>query len=180
MRLTLVLAAFVLAMPAAARGKRAVTPERLAEEIATRGAKPCLARLYEDEAAWADVTARIADGEREWLAIATRLLSVAQDPAAYDLEAAVGEALEHAPDHVLELADERGEIAVSWVCGETATFEEDPTEEDLIEMLVDREKAVRAVKEPALAKTRDACLKELAKARAGLERELREATRKIG
>jgi hypothetical protein len=182
MRLALGFAACALAalaLPAAARDKRPVSARRVEQEIATGGAKKALARLYDDEAAWASVTSRIADGGRDWLAIAERFLGVASDPAAYDLEAAVGEALEEAPQHVLAIADEKSEIAISWVCAETATVAEDPSDEERIDLLAAREKAVTSVKDPALAKKRDACLKALAQARQAVERELRDSTRKI-
>ena len=183
MRLPAVLAAFALlalALPAAAREKRPVTARRVEQEIAAGGAKKALSRLYDDEAAWESVTSRIAEGGNDWLTIAERLLSVASDPAAYDLEAAVGDALAAAPEHVLAIADEKGEIAVSWVCAETATVAEDPSDEERIDLLSEREKAVTSVKDPALAKKRSACLQGLARARQAVERELRESTRKIG
>jgi hypothetical protein len=178
--LSTALAVAALALPAAARDQRPVTAARVEQEIASRGAKKALARLYDDEAAWAVVTSRIADGSREWLVIAERFLGVASDPAAYDLEAAIGEALAAAPEQVLALADEKGEIAISWACAETASFEDDPSYEERIELLAQREKAVASVKRPALAERRDACVKALTRARQAVERELREATQKIG
>ena len=183
MRFALGFAAFALvalAFPASARDKRPVTASRVEQEIIAGGAKKALARLYDDEATWAVVTSRVADGGRDWLKVAERLLSVASDPAAYDLEAAVGDALESSPEHVLALADEKSEIALSWVCAETATVAEDPSDEERIDLLSAREKAVTGVKDPALAKQRAACLKGLAQARQAVERELRDSTRKIG
>jgi hypothetical protein len=180
MRLAALLAAIAMALPAAAREKRPLSVERVRQEIAARGAKPALARLYDDEDAWTSLTSRISDGGLEWLKVAERFLAVAEDPAAYDLEASVGEALGRAPDHVLAVADERAEIAISWVCGETASFEEDPSYEERVDLLAERERAVAAVRDPVLAKKRDACLKELGKARQAVERELKAATQKIG
>lgn len=182
MRLEALLAALAIATapPVAAREKRPLSAERVRREIAARGAKPALARLYDDEDAWTSLTSRISDGDREWLEVAERLLAVAEDPAAYDLEASVGEALGRAPGQVLSVADERSEIAVSWVCGETASFEEDPSYEERVDLLAERERSVAAVRDPALAKKRDACLKELARARGAVERELKAATQKIG
>lgn len=169
----------VAAWPASARDRRPVTARRVEQEIAVGGARKALARLYDDEASWSAVTSRISDGGRDWLKVAERFLSVASDPAAYDLEAALGEALAEAPDHVLMIADEKRKIAISWVCAETASFEEDPSYEERIDVLAEREKAVARVKDEALAKKRNACLKELARARQAVERELRDSTRKI-
>ncbi len=148
--------------------------------IARRGAREELARVSRDDAGWVAVTDGIADGERAWLEVANAFLAVADDPEADDLEAAVGEALASAPAHVLELAGAGGEIEISWVCDETPTFEDDPDLEERIALLVEREEAVRRLKNPGLATRRERCLRLLARARGGLEKELQSLTRKIG
>ncbi len=165
---------------AAAPAAAGLDPTSVMREIDKRGAQPVLTRLAKSDAGWAGLLDGIASGAREWLRLADRLLSVAEDPDAYDLEAAVGEALAAAPARVLEIADGGGEIQVSWVCDETTTFAEDPGLEERIALLSDREDAVRRLRAPALGAKRATCLKSLEKARTGLERELRALTRKIG
>ena len=164
---------------AAAPTAAALDPASVLRDIEKRGAQSALTRLAKSDADWDGVLDGVASGAREWLRVADRLLKVAEDPEAYDLEAAVGEALAAAPARVLEIAD-GGEIQVSWVCDETTTFDEDPGLEERIALLADREDAVRGLRAPALAAKRATCLKFLEKARTGLERELRALTRKIG
>ncbi len=174
--------ALLLLLPASllAADRASVSSAGVLREIGSRGAKGALAHLARNDDVWNAVTDGIAGGDREWLRVADKLLSVAEDPEAYDLEAAVGEALAAAPVAVLEVADGGGEIQLSWVCDETATFEDDPELEERIALLTEREDAVRRVKQPALASTREMCLRKLARARAGLEKELQALTRKIG
>jgi hypothetical protein len=157
-----------------------ISADAVLRGIGRRGAREELARVSRDDADWAAVTDGIAAGEAPWLEVADALLAVADDPEAYDLEAAVGEALAVAPGRVLERADSGGEIEVSWVCDETTTFEDDPDLEERIALLTEREEAVRRVKTAGLAAKRERCLRILAKARGGLEKELQSLTRKIG
>jgi len=130
---------------AAAPLAAALDPTRVMREIDRRGAQPVLTRLAKSDGEWDGLLDGVASGAREWLRVANRLLSVAEDPEAYDLEAAVGEALAAAPARVLEIADGGGEIQVSWVCDETTTFQEDPDLEERIALLADREDAVRGL-----------------------------------
>ena len=174
--LALALLLAICAAPAAV----ALDSANVIRDIDKRGAKQALARLAKSDADWDGLLDGISAGGRAWLRVANRLLAVAEDPEAYDLEAAVGEALAAAPARVLEIADGGGEIQVSWVCDETTTFEEDPGLEERIALLADREDAVRSLRAPALAAKRATCLKSLEKARTGLERELSALTRKIG
>ncbi len=171
--------ALCLAM-AAAPAAAALEPASVMRDIDKRGAKQALARLAKQGADWGGLLDGVSSGGREWLRVANRLLAVAEDPEAYDLEAAVGEALAASPARVLEIADAGGEIQVSWVCDETTSFEKDPGLEERIALLADREDAVRSLRAPALAAKRATCLKSLEKARTGLERELSALTRKIG
>lgn len=157
-----------------------LSAEALLKAMRRDGVTVVLAAAVEDADAWETITDRIARGERAWLEVAERLLEIAADDEAQDLEAAVGEALARAPLRVLELADSGGEIGLAWVCAETPAFVEDPSYEERIETLARRERAVAAVKDPTLTKKRDACVRSLAKARAQVEKELREATRKLG
>ncbi len=165
---------------AAAPATAALDPASVSRDIDERGARQALARLAGSDADWDALLDGVASGGREWLRVADLLLRVAEDPEAYDLEAAVGEALAAAPARVLEIADRGGEIQLSWVCDETTTFEEDPDLEQRIGLLAEREDAVRALRAPALAARRATCLKSLEKARMALERELSALTRKIG
>lgn len=157
-----------------------VSAEAVLRGIAARGSREELARVSRDDADWAAVTDGIAEGGLAWLKVADAFLAVAEDPEAYDLEAAVGEALASEPGRVLELADAGGELQISWVCDETTTFEDDPDLEERIALLVEREEAVRRLKGRGLATKRERCLRLLGRARAGLEKELQALTRKIG
>jgi hypothetical protein len=157
-----------------------ISAEQVLRGIARRGARDEFSRVSRSDDDWTAVTDGIASGERDWLRVANEFLAVADDPEAYDLEAAVGEALALAPARVLELADSGGEIQISWVCDETTTFEEDPELEERIALLAERETAVGRVKAASLAPKRERCLRLLARARSGLEKELLALTRKIG
>lgn len=170
----------VLALAVLLAASPVVSADAVLRGIAKRGAREELFRVSRDDADWAALTDGIAEGGAAWLEVANALLAVADDPEAYDLEAAVGEALASAPIRVLEMADAGGEMEIAWVCDETPTFEKDPDLEERIALLTEREEAVRHVKLAGLATKRERCLRILGKARGGLERELQALTRKIG
>jgi hypothetical protein len=174
------MAGLLLTLLLAGGAPRPLTPESILRAIRARGDIAVLADLKGDTDTWDRLMNQIAGGQPAWLDVADRLLGVADDDEATDLESAVGAALTRAPEVVLQSADSGGEIALTWVCSETDSLAKDSGYEARIAMLAERERAVRAVKAPGLTKKREACLKGLQKARVDLERELRAATEKIG
>lgn len=155
--------------PAGGRARDSTTsrtqqPDRIAAEIRELGAVRVLRRLYADPAAWDNVLDGIATGSAQWLDVAASLVKYADAGSAHDLSIAVGDALEAAPERVLELLKETS--AVGDVCGDIGPGS---SRGDVLERLRRREHSVCAVKRNDLQLVRKQCLDAIEDLRAAAE-----------
>lgn len=143
---------------------------RVRESLEKHGARNTLEQLYAQPEQWALVSQSIASGERAWLLVGRQLFAGADAGWAYDINLSFGEALLVDPALVLELAPE---LDVS--CGSL----DEPHIYSLNRALAEvdrREKTVRGVRDPGLAKKKDQCLAALAELRASLPKRYRKPT----
>ena len=79
-------------------------PEALLQEINLKGARAVVIELYKNSNVWDAVLKKIATGNRSWLEIAVALRPGSDAGSSEMLTLAVGEALEHNPTTVLQVA----------------------------------------------------------------------------
>jgi hypothetical protein len=79
-------------------------PETLLEEIKLKGARTVVFKLYDDSNAWDYILKEIATGDRSWLEVAVALHPGSDAGSSEMLTLAVGEALEHNPVNVFQIA----------------------------------------------------------------------------
>jgi len=155
-------AALALA-PMAARADptfpRHPTPAQVEASIARYGPQATVSALF-DQQRWDYVAGRIGDGGAVWVALAVKLAPGTDAGTAEELPISLAFALPRDAPAVLA-AIQSGEFAAEDVCG--APFIEG-TVRDVPAYLRKATAAVTAVKDPALAATRAACLQTLAKA----------------
>lgn len=85
-------------------GQSTLTPEDILERIAKNGPRVTAAQIYGDPMQWRAVLTGIATGSKWWLNAAVGLRSGSDAGASNQIDLAIGEALEHHPQWVLEVA----------------------------------------------------------------------------
>jgi hypothetical protein len=135
------------------------TPAQVSASVARYGARTTVSALF-DQHRWDYVAGEIGGGGAVWVALAVKLAPGADAGTAEELPIALAFALPiDAPAVLAAVKSEAFDVAD--VCG--APFIED-TVEDIPAYLRKATAAVTAVKDPALAAARAACLQTLAKA----------------
>ena len=144
--------------------QRALSPAMLRSEIALRGAKAVLNRLWNVPQrmgeGWLAVEEHVADGSDEWLGIAEQLAAVTDAGASHGLEIALHHALAKNPAGVLHMTP-RIPFAIEAICA-NGDDEAEPQQE--VHELRAALSAVLGVKVPKLRSQRDRCAKALAAA----------------
>ena len=144
----------------------AVTPAEVSTLIA--GSSPvdaltALGAFTDAPSRWTTAMRGIALGEAEWLAIVPALDPITENSTAYDLYAALHDALINNPAGTLSLAQGVEDLSVESLC--TIEYIEAP-QSDYAAFYDAATPAVEAVSDPALAEKKAACL-TLLKARTG-------------
>src|SRR5205085_4321732 len=83
---------------------KADNPLNLRALVRDEGARAALAQLYGDSDQWQHLLTGVATGAPDWLRLANDLHAAADAGSAEQLKVAVGEALEHNPINVLQIA----------------------------------------------------------------------------
>jgi hypothetical protein len=166
MRLRILLAVVSL-VGVSASADPAFSPQRVANSIATSGARATLSRIYEDQGQWAALLAGIATGKPLWLDLAKQLRRVSDAGASEQIDLAAGEALEHRPANVLALVLE--DFGISAVCGGPDVDDPRFNSYDLSMRAISlRQEKVRAIRDARLTQKRNACILELDKAKSDI------------
>jgi hypothetical protein len=146
-----------------------LTPEAVSQRIASTGARATLGAIYEDYRAWQELLAGIATGTPGWLKLAVRLQRVSDAGASEQLKLAAGEALEHRPRTVLELAVPA--FGIEYVCGVPDVDDVRYASYDLaVQAIEQRKRMLLSVTIPRLRAVRDQCIATLEEARSPLAR----------
>ena len=157
------LSAIVFAVVVVASASAALlSPEAIDRDIEQHGARAVVHRLLAN-GDYERVMDRIDTGDARYVALALKLAPGADAGAAEELPIALAFALPRNPRAVLAVLGPNG-FPVEDVC--SAPFIED-TVKDIPGYIRRAERAVSAVDDPKLAKTRDACLTQLSQAQRG-------------
>jgi hypothetical protein len=122
-----------------------------------------LARLFEDEESFYYVMDRIAEGKEPWLDVAVRLAPSADAHPGEELASALARALGNAPEAVLSRSFEP--ITFGFICSGPGLEEDEKRYQQALERAL---AAVSGITTVVLAAKRDACVKLLTEAKAGL------------
>jgi len=157
----------VMLWPCLALPQASLTPDDVLGRIAKLGARPTLDAMYEDGGEWHQVLSGIATGERHWLKVAVELHPTSDAGPSRQLELATGEALEHHPSTVLEIAVPV--IGIRSVCGgpdvDDKRYDSFELSTRAIEM---RKRMLRTVSETGLLALRNRCIQQLEASKAGI------------
>jgi hypothetical protein len=169
MRRTVEALAIVLFCPVLAQPQSALTPEDVLRWIAESGARSVVANLYEDYSRWRELLLNIGMGDAAWLRVAVALRPGSDAGTTDMLDLAVGEALEHQPRSVLEIAVPA--LGIECVCGGPDVDDERYDSYELsINAIEVRKRMLGAVSDAHLATARDRCIAALEEAKVGIAR----------
>jgi hypothetical protein len=145
------------------------TAAQIDNRITRYGAERTLWAIYADDDQWSNLLAQIARGEEPWLRVANRLRKVTDAGASEQLDLAVGEALEHAPERVLRLSVPV--FGVGEVCGGPDMDDARYGSYELSIRAIDRREAqLRSVTVPHLRAVRDKCVASLEASKSAVAR----------
>ena len=151
-----------LALPGAS-----LTPDEVLGRIAKLGAAPTLDAMYEDGGEWRQVLSGIASGDRHWLRVAVELHPTSDAGPSRQLELATGEALEHHPGAVLEIAVPV--IGIRSVCSGPDVDDKRYDSFELSTKAIERRKRMlRGVSGSGLVAVRNRCIQQLEASKAGI------------
>ena len=137
--------------------------------IRESGASKTLQRLYRNHDKWDEFLSRVANGDRESLVVAIQLYEVSDGGSAEQIELAAGEALEHQPRVVFEIAGPV--IGIEAICGGPDVDDERYDSYERSMAAIERRIGmVSAVADPRFASARDQCVHELQTSKSGIAR----------
>ena len=135
-------------------------PESLRQEIKSRGARAVVSKLYDDSNSWHFILTKIATGDRSWLEIAVALHPGSDAGSSEMLTLAVGEALEHNPINVFQIAPKAFQL--SFICsGPDVDDHRYDSYEFSMKAINRRINKVAAVTNPALMNMGKECIRYL-------------------
>jgi hypothetical protein len=129
----------------------ALTADEVLKQIAQRGPGPVVWELYDQEAEWDRALGGISSGDRKWLKVAARLLTASDAGVSSELDTAINDAIEKAPELVLEMG----------YCGERLYESSLTSFAEAMDDMNRKIKALSKVKRRDLIKRRDDCIKSL-------------------
>jgi hypothetical protein len=158
--------ALTLTLPFAAVAQNDLTPSSVMAEIQESGASATVFQLYEDNSLWSALLKNIENGKPAWLKVASVLRGGSDAGASEQLVLAVGEALEHNPEAVLEITVSLMGIGI---CGAPDVDDSRYDSYALSIAAIERRKAMVAkVLRPDLESLRGKCMQELELAKKGI------------
>ena len=135
-------------------------PESLLQEIKSKGAGAVVLKLYDDSNVWNSILKKIATGDRSWLEIAIALHPGSDAGSSEMLTLAVGEALEHNPINVFQIAPKSFQL--SFICSAPDVDDERYNTYELSMKAINRRiNKVAAVKDSSLINMRKECIRYL-------------------
>jgi hypothetical protein len=142
-------------------------PETLLQEIKAKGAGAVVSKLYGDSNVWHSIMKKIATGERSWLEIAVALHPGSDAGSSEMLTLAVGEALEHNPINVFQIAPKSFQL--SFICGGPDVDDHRYDSYELTMKTINRRiRKVTAIKDQALMNTSKECMRYLEESKKGI------------
>ncbi len=142
-------------------------PDALFQEIKSKGANAVVFELYGDSNVWDAFLRNIATGNRTWIEVAVALRPGSDAGASEMLTLAVGEALEHDPINVLQIAPKAYQL--SYICsGPDVDDRRYDSHELSINAINRRIKKVSAVKDQSLSTTSKECIRYLEDSKTGI------------
>jgi hypothetical protein len=141
----------------------------LEKRVKVDGARAVVDQLYRNENKWNAVLRHIAHGEAQWVELGSELYGAADGGAREMLAEAFGEALEHAPARILDLA-KRQVVRIDQFCiGPDVDDERYSSSYDAaVKALQRRIESVKSVQISELALYKGECLASLSDAGKGL------------
>lgn len=159
----------LLQVPFCALAAASPTPSALMQRIAAGGAQAVLVSVYSNDDEWHALLSGIASGNRAWLRVAVALHPVADAGASSQIKLAVGEALEHRPQTVLEIAVPT--FTVKDICDGPDIDDKRYNSYNLaVTAIARREHMLSAASIPQLASLRDSCIQQLRESRLPIAR----------
>jgi hypothetical protein len=142
-------------------------PESLLQEIKSKGAGAVVFKLYDDSNTWNYILKKIATGDRSWLGIAVALHPGSDAGSSEMLTLAVGEALEHNPLNVFQIAPK--DYQLSFICSGPDVDDNRYDSYELSMKAINlRIKKVAAIKEPSLMNMSKECISFLEESKKGI------------
>lgn len=132
-------------------------PDTVTQALAERGAQATLETYFSCEKYEGSAYEEIATGAQPWVGLAEKM--IAQSDACYTegIQAALGEAMRKAPQHVLGLVDKSTSLSARYICLPFISAEQ-PVAAQLEEIDTSR-RAIAAVNDSRLAAQQAACLR---------------------
>lgn len=156
----------------AAAGSREATgnnmdPRVLLDDVAKRGARAIVSKLYTAHDTWNDVLRHVATGDETWLRVAVALHPGTDAGSSEMLTLAVGEALEFSPENVFLIT--LPEFSLKYVCS-------GPDVDDIrfnsyelsMSAIKRRQNRISAMTNPELSKLGKECIHDLEEAKIGI------------
>lgn len=176
MRTSLVLALFLGWQVAFAASTAALRAPDVLVDVERRGARAVVQELCENEPRWQELLKVVSSGAPEWLDVAARLRQGSDAACSETLEIAIFFAIGNAPAETLKLLS-KDRFSVLGVC--SSNFLTDtPVDKNALNLIDKRIAALKAIKDPGLAATRDRCIQGLEQARLDVLRIMAETKEK--
>ena len=142
------------------QGTQGLSYSEISSMIKEQGAKETVKKLYGNPNAWNGLLLNIASGKREWLNMAVQLKAGADAGISGMLKFAVGEALENAPELVLQVAADG--FSLEDICGSPDVDDvRFSTYEKALESITRRIEALEEIRNQEIGKKRQYCIEKL-------------------
>jgi hypothetical protein len=152
-----------------ASAQPAVTSDNIDQRIAEVGPHTTVAEMYADPSIWTAVLSGVSSGEANWIKVAIKLRQSSDAAASQELELALGEALEHQPQAVLEIAGPA--LGLQVICAGPDVDDKRYDSYALSIRAIDARVAmVRSLSDTRVAAARERCLGALEASKSGLAR----------
>lgn len=144
-------------------------PAALTEAIAERGSRAVVNDLYSNISEWHVFLRHVATGNASWLRVASALYSGTDAGASEMLTLSVGEALENAPENVFKIVVK--DFRLEDICSGPDIDDNRYNSYSLaINAINKRQREIRKITNPELAKLAEKCIQVLEKSKAALKK----------
>jgi hypothetical protein len=139
-------------------------PEKIINEIESRGAKEIVKELCDNGDNWITVLKEISSGHPSWIKVAVKLLEGTDAGTTSMLEIAMFLALEVSPDLVLKastLDESYGmKFPINQLCSSNFLIDY-PLNHESLQMIIKRRKSLEKVSDPELTNKKNKCINRL-------------------
>jgi hypothetical protein len=146
-----------------------LSPDGVAQRISIVGAKNTVDTMYQDGKEWRQLLTAVATGDEQWLKVAVDLYSGTDAGTTTQLLNSIGEALEHQPRAVLEIASPA--LRIKDICGAPDVDDKRYDSYSLATKAIKkRKKMLGTITDPHLAGVRNQCISQLNDSKRGIAR----------